>query len=98
MPFYWDAEHGWAHRPKGSGHQSETPCIDPEYWDQKEKNELLVEADSHLSAIVHRFGSRLPEDFVKDIRGTADRIRKVTERRSHLGKSGKCQEPGCHCT
>ena len=43
--------------------------------------ELLVEADSHLSCIFHRFGNRLPENLVKDIGTTVDKIRKVTERR-----------------
>lgn len=43
--------------------------------------ELLTEADSHLSCIVHRFSDRLPEEFIKDIRKTADGIRTLTERR-----------------
>jgi hypothetical protein len=41
--------------------------------------ELLVEADSHLSCIFHRFGNRLPDDLVKDIGKTVDKIRAVTE-------------------
>lgn len=41
--------------------------------------ELLTEADSHLSCIVHRFGNRLPEDFMKDIGKTADKIRAALE-------------------
>ena len=41
--------------------------------------ELLVEADSHLSCIFHRFGNRLPDDLVKDIGKTIDKIRAVTE-------------------
>ena len=43
--------------------------------------ELLTEADSHLSCIVHRFGNKLPEDFTKDISKTADKIRALLERR-----------------
>jgi len=43
--------------------------------------ELLIEADSHLSCIFHRFGNRLPDDLVKDIGKTVDKIRAATERR-----------------
>jgi hypothetical protein len=42
--------------------------------------DLLVEADSHLSCIVHRFGLRLPDDFVKDMAKTVDKIRTATSR------------------
>ncbi len=42
---------------------------------------LMVDVDSHLSAIIHRYGSRLPEAFLKDIGVTLDEIQKVTRAR-----------------
>lgn len=46
---------------------------------QAPMRELLVEADSHLSAIYHRFGNRIPEEFGKDIMETVAKIRVLTE-------------------
>lgn len=40
---------------------------------------LLVEADSHLSAIYHRFGNRIPDNFLHDIMETVAKIRTLTE-------------------
>jgi hypothetical protein len=44
---------------------------------------LLVEADSHFSAILHRYGRRpIPNDFMNDIRVTLEKIQKITRARS----------------
>lgn len=42
---------------------------------------LMHEVDSHLSVIVHRFADRLPDDFVKDIRETMEKVQKTTRAR-----------------
>ena len=44
----------------------------------KERDKVLVEADSHLSAIVHRYSNRLPDDFVKDIAETLGKVQKYS--------------------
>jgi len=44
----------------------------------KERDKVFVEVDSHLSAIFHRFGKCLPEDFVKDVQQTLWRVQKYS--------------------
>ena len=44
----------------------------------KDRDKVLVEADSHLSAIVHRFGKCLPDDFIKDIQETLGKVQKYS--------------------
>lgn len=44
----------------------------------KERDKVMVEVDSHLSAIVHRYSNRLPDDFVKDIAETLKKVQKYS--------------------
>lgn len=60
----------WCHRITG-------PCDDK----KRPPDPLLVEVDSHLSALVHRYGHVLPFDFMKDVESTMKKVQDITRTR-----------------